>query len=55
MERVVSSFTAIVVVSTASSKETYYNYILCPHTRPPCTMCVPRGMNLTSNLAKFSL
>jgi hypothetical protein len=55
MERAASSFTAIVVVSIASSKEARHNHILCLYIRPPYTICAPSNTNLTSCLAKFGL
>jgi len=54
-ERAATSFTAIMAVGTASSKEARHDHTLRPHARPPCTVCTPRDTNLTSCLAKFGL
>jgi len=55
MEGVAGTFTAIIAVSAASTKETSHDYTHRPHTRPASTMCAPGSVNLTSNLAKLSL
>jgi hypothetical protein len=52
---VASTFTAIVAVSIATTKETSYNYTHYLHTRPAYIIYIPGSVNLTSNLAKLSL